>query len=103
MGFGVSGFGFRVSGIGFKVQGVGRWISPSGEAGGECGDAWWLSSSGLPVKRFRGGLVFKAHRLVYHSTLGSRVIKKKKRRVTGGCDATRHPPLLLLTRVNPIV
>ena len=26
----------------------------------------------------RGGLVFKAHRLVYHSTLGSRVIKKKK-------------------------
>jgi len=30
------------------------------------------------VKRFRGGLVFKAHRLVYHSTLGWRVIKKKK-------------------------
>jgi len=29
------------------------------------------------VKRFRGGLVFKAHRLVYHSTLGLRVIKKK--------------------------
>jgi len=27
--------------------------------------------------RFRGGLVFKAHRLVYHSTLGWRVIKKK--------------------------
>ena len=32
------------------------------------------------VKRFRGGLVFKAHRLVYHSTLGWRVIKKKKLR-----------------------
>ena len=31
------------------------------------------------VMRCRGGLVFKAHRLVYHSTLGSRVIKKKKR------------------------
>jgi len=30
------------------------------------------------VKRFRGGLVFKAHRLVYRSTLGLRVIKKKK-------------------------
>jgi len=30
------------------------------------------------VKRFRGGLVFKAHKLVYHSTLGLRVIKKKK-------------------------
>jgi len=31
------------------------------------------------VKRFRGGLVFKAHRLLYHSTLGSRVIQKKKK------------------------
>ena len=31
------------------------------------------------VKRFRGGLVFKAHRLVYHSTLGWRVIKNKKK------------------------
>jgi len=31
------------------------------------------------VKRSRGGLVFKAHRLLYHSTLGLRVIKKKKR------------------------
>ena len=29
------------------------------------------------MKRFRGGLVFKAHKLVYHSTLGWRVIKKK--------------------------
>jgi len=35
------------------------------------------------VKRFRGGLVFKAHRLVYHPTLGSRVIKKKKGRDSG--------------------
>ena len=30
------------------------------------------------VQRFRVGLVFKAHRLLYHSTLGLRVIKKKK-------------------------
>jgi len=30
------------------------------------------------VQRFRGGLVFKAHRRLYHSTLGLRVIKKKK-------------------------
>ena len=30
------------------------------------------------VKRFRGGLVFTAHRLSYHSTLDPRVIKKKK-------------------------
>ena len=29
------------------------------------------------MKRFREGLAFKAHRLVYHSTLGWRVIKKK--------------------------
>ena len=33
---------------------------------------------GRNVKRFRGGLVSKAHILLYHSTLGSRVIKKKK-------------------------
>ena len=32
------------------------------------------------VKRFRGGLVFEAHRLAYHSTLGLRVIKKKKKK-----------------------
>jgi len=31
------------------------------------------------VHRFRGGLVFKAHRLLHHPTLGLRVIKKKKR------------------------
>ena len=47
------------------------------------------------VQRFRGGLVFKAHRLLYHSTLGLSVIKKKK---VGGpararCDA--HFDLLL--------
>ena len=30
------------------------------------------------VQRFRGGLVFKAHRRVYHSTLGLRVTKKKQ-------------------------
>jgi len=30
------------------------------------------------VQWFRGGLVFKAHRPVYHSTLGVRVTKKNK-------------------------
>ena len=30
------------------------------------------------VWRFRGGLVFKAHRRLYHSTLGLKVIKKNK-------------------------
>ena len=32
----------------------------------------------MNVQRFRGGLVFKAHRLLYLSTLGLRVIKKKR-------------------------
>ena len=31
------------------------------------------------MERFRGGLVCKAHRLLYDSTLGSRVIKKRYR------------------------
>ena len=30
------------------------------------------------MERFRGEFVLKAHRLLYHSPLGSRVIKKKK-------------------------
>jgi len=34
---------------------------------------------------FRGGLVFQAHRLLYHSSLGLRVIKKKKK-VCGECN-----------------
>ena len=34
----------------------------------------------LMQRRFRGGLVFKAHRLLYHSTLGLRVIKKTKKK-----------------------
>ena len=31
------------------------------------------------MKRFRRGLALKAHSLLYHSTLGSRVVKKKRR------------------------
>jgi hypothetical protein len=31
------------------------------------------------VQRFRGGLVFKAHRLLHHSILGLRVIQKKQK------------------------
>jgi len=37
-----------------------------------------MRGSGRSVQRFRGGLVFEAHRLLYHSTLGLRVIKQKK-------------------------
>ena len=32
------------------------------------------------MQRFRGGLVIKAHRLLYHSTLGVRVIRKKEKK-----------------------
>jgi len=41
----------------------------------------WLMISDLMfrVNRIRRGLVFKAHRLVYHSTLGLGVMKKKKK------------------------
>ena len=39
------------------------------------------------VMHFRGGLVFTTHRLVYHPTLGSRVIKKKETRRGPECDA----------------
>ena len=46
------------------------------------------------VKRFRGGLVFKAHRLLYHSTLGVRVIKKKEEDVARGVAA-------VVVRLNP--
>ena len=48
------------------------------------------------VQRFRGGLVFKAQRPLYHSTLGLRVIKKKqKTRLDGDREGfvvrTDHP------------
>ena len=40
------------------------------------------------VKRFRGVLVRKAHRLLYHSTLGSEVIQKKKKGQAPDAPAT---------------
>jgi len=47
------------------------------------------------VQRFRGGLVFKAHRLLYHSTLGLRVIKKRRRRLTETQRRNPHPFMAL--------
>ena len=44
------------------------------------------------VKRFRGGLVFKAHRLLYHSTLGWREIKKKKKEGEIARENQHHLP-----------
>jgi len=50
------------------------------------------------VQRFRGGLVFKAHRLLYHSTLGVRVIQKRRRRPGDGAGAERSAACLELRR-----
>ena len=47
------------------------------------------------VKRFRGGPVFKAHRLSYHSILGSRVINKEDK-----VPRTGAFPLLLDCRLR---
>ena len=60
------------------------------------------------MKRFRGGLVFKAHRWLYHSTLGSRVIKKKRKNkdpapddeTVGGRGAGAESASVLLWRVR---
>ena len=57
-----SGFRVQVQGSGFRVQGAGF---------------------GKPAL-FRRGLVFKAHRNLYHSTLVSRVIKKEEKNLQDG-------------------
>ena len=48
-----------------------------------------LTGTRCTPTRFRGGLVFKAHRLVHHSFLRLRVIKKEKRSRAQG--SLRHP------------
>ena len=55
-----------------------RAVSYSRRAWGGCGLDQLLYRN---VQRFRGGLVFKAHRLLYHSAPGLRVIKEKIPRV----------------------
>ena len=47
------------------------------------------------VKRFRGGLVFQGHSLLYHSTLGLRVIKERRMR------SVRPEPLWNVQGHNP--
>ena len=44
------------------------------------------------VKRFRGGLVFKAHRLLYHSSLGLSVIHKKNNIPQEGLEVAGADP-----------
>ena len=63
----VSGFGFQVSGFGFRTKALGASI--------------W----------FRRGLVFKADRLLYHSSPGSRFIKKKNVSGFGLWGGTKAP------------
>ena len=43
------------------------------------------------MQRFRGGLVFEAHRLLHHSTLGLRVIKKRREERTEPPQASAQP------------
>ena len=108
-GFWVSGLGFRVSGFGFRVSGFGLWVYCMTDAGSvvsttaiptlpeKCDSAYENSfispvtnCEGLSIQdqvlhkkmqRFRGRLVFEAHKLLHHSTLGVRVIKKNKKTV----------------------
>ena len=56
----------------------------------------WLSS----VKWFHRGLVFKAHRFVYHSTLGWGVITKKKKKKVHRAGARPRP--LVRERRRPL-
>jgi len=68
LGFGVQGFEFRVQGLGFGTEGLDFMV--------------WGLAVRRPlltrnVERFRGWLVFKAHRFFNDSTLGLRVIEKK--------------------------
>ena len=65
----------RFEGYGLRVEGGGLWVE---------GRGWRVEGGrsrveGQSVKRFRGGLVIKAHRRFNHSTLGWRVLKKKKK------------------------
>ena len=54
---------------------------------------------GRNVEHFREGLVFKADRLLYHSTLGSRVMdKKEKKRVDGTKLELKLPRKILIDR-----
>ena len=43
------------------------------------------------MERFQGGLVLKAHRLLYRSALGSRVTKKKKTARRASCSGAALP------------
>jgi len=71
---GVGGSRFRVSGFYVRATALPHDSLALMESG-------WLNISHREVTMCNKapGLVFKAHRLFYHSTLGLRVIKKKKK------------------------
>ena len=80
--------GFRVlrlavDSLGIRGSGFAGKLNRDVERGFGLWDLWTVTggraSKVRNVKQFRGGLVFKAHRLLYHSTLGLRVITKKKK------------------------
>ena len=89
----VQGARCRAQGAGYRVQGSGSRVyedktqhvnlRKAGQERGPCSRDAGARVLGVQQLanhlRFRGGLVFKAHRLLYHSTLGLRVIKKKKK------------------------
>ena len=53
---------------------------------------------GRNVERFRGGLVVEALELLHRSTLGSRVIKKKKKKIVFGvCHTVSTHNILALS------
>jgi len=56
-----------------------------------------------PRAQARGGLIFKAHILLYHSTLGLRVMKKKNKMVPvhDHFDEAAAPPPRAQARVQP--
>jgi len=95
LGLGFEGSGYRVQGSGVEesylrlidscitqLKAQGPTAPSSATRRSRCTPRARVAARGASlrrnVKRFRGGLVFKAHRLVYHSTLGLRVIKKKR-------------------------
>ena len=65
-----------------KAQGPSRTCNESKEEEEEEEALWSATPAQTPSIRFRGGLVFKAQRLLHHSTLGWRVIMKSRRSST---------------------
>ena len=55
------------------------------------------------ARRFRGGLVCKAQRLLYHPTPGLRVIKKKKKACSSSLyNPYSNSPIALTTSLQPL-